>query len=107
MEFYRLASRNDLEESEDKLIARFTRGLKYSIQDKILVHTIFDLADAINIDERIKKSSTNQFRFALIIRPAQLLQGSSLNRNNFCRALIATFRNLSSITSRGLRFGFA
>lgn len=57
MEFHRLASRNDLMESEDQLIVRFVGGLKYSIQDKLPLHTIFDLVDAINMVERIEKTA--------------------------------------------------
>lgn len=42
-EFHRLFSRNNLQEIEDQLIARFVRGLKYNLQKKLAVH----LADSL------------------------------------------------------------
>lgn len=50
MEFHRLVARNDLNESEDQCVARYVGGLKVSIQEKIQLHMIFTLTDAINME---------------------------------------------------------
>jgi len=44
-----MASRNDLDESESQMIVRYIGGLKNWIQDKVPLHTIFDLANAIDM----------------------------------------------------------
>lgn len=46
-EFYRLASRNDLTESDSQQAARFISGLKYNIQDRIALQTAHTLGDVV------------------------------------------------------------
>lgn len=48
-EFYRLASRNDLVESDSQQAARFISGLKYKIQDRIALQTAHTLGDAVRL----------------------------------------------------------
>lgn len=47
MKFQGLALCNDLTESEKQLIERYMGGLKLTIQEKIRIHTILSLFDAI------------------------------------------------------------
>lgn len=66
LEFYQFTSRNDLNESEDQLIARYVGELKQSVKEKIPLHTIFDLFDAIQMVEDIEQAaSTSHFAFTL------------------------------------------
>jgi len=79
LEFQRLSSRNDLEENEDQMITRYVGGLKYLIQDKMPLHTIFDLADAINMAERVEKSATPNSRYASYSTGSTKSESSTLN----------------------------
>ncbi|KAI5322787.1 hypothetical protein L3X38_031859 [Prunus dulcis] len=48
-EFMRLAERNHLTETDNQKVARYNNGLKISIQEKIGMHNIWTLQEAINI----------------------------------------------------------
>ncbi|KAI0491611.1 hypothetical protein KFK09_025871 [Dendrobium nobile] len=47
-EFHRLSARNNLNESTNQLVARYIGGLKYSIQDKLELNSVWSLPQAIN-----------------------------------------------------------
>lgn len=53
-EFYRLSARNNLHETEQQLVARCTRGLKESIQEKSELNVIWSLLQAINLAFKVK-----------------------------------------------------
>jgi len=48
-EFHRLSSRNNLLESDAQQVARFIGGLCLNIQDRVSIHTIYSLTEAINL----------------------------------------------------------
>lgn len=54
-----LASRNDLDESEDQMIAisMLCGGLKHSVHEKMPLHAIFYLADAIHMEKSVSSKS--------------------------------------------------
>ncbi|PKU71894.1 RNA-directed DNA polymerase [Dendrobium catenatum] len=47
-EFYRLSARNNLQESENQLVARYVGGLKDPIQDKLELNSVWTLSQAVN-----------------------------------------------------------
>ncbi|XP_028550837.1 uncharacterized protein LOC110096704 [Dendrobium catenatum] len=47
-EFYRLSARNNLNESETQLVARYIGGLKEAIQDKLEMNSVWTLSQAVN-----------------------------------------------------------
>jgi len=47
--FYSLSSRNGLNMTEEQLAAKYTSGLKYSIQKHVLLHNMFSLDEAHNL----------------------------------------------------------
>ncbi|KAI0509958.1 hypothetical protein KFK09_010558 [Dendrobium nobile] len=47
-EFYRLSARNDLNEFENQLVARYIGGLRESIQDKLELNYVWTLSQAVN-----------------------------------------------------------
>lgn len=63
LEFHNLASRNELNETKEQLIARYVGGLKFSVQEKIPLHTIVIFYDAINMARKIEQTSTKSSRF--------------------------------------------
>ena len=46
LEFYKLAARNQLNESEDQRVARYMQGLRSSIQDALIAHTFYSVSEA-------------------------------------------------------------
>ncbi|KAG6737261.1 hypothetical protein POTOM_058775 [Populus tomentosa] len=48
-EFHRLSSRNNLMETDAQQVARFIGGLRLNIQDRVSMHTIYTLTEAINL----------------------------------------------------------
>jgi hypothetical protein len=48
-EFHILSSRNNLLETNAQQVARFIRGLHINIQDRVSMHTIYSLTEAINL----------------------------------------------------------
>ncbi|KAG6747366.1 hypothetical protein POTOM_049769 [Populus tomentosa] len=48
-EFHRLSSRNNLLETDAQQVARFVGGLRMNIQDRVSMHTIYSLTEAINL----------------------------------------------------------
>ena len=68
-EFFRLAKRNQLSESENQQAVRYLSGLKQTIRDKIRVHMVFNLQEAINLSMKAElliqeqTSSTNYNRY--------------------------------------------
>ncbi|XP_020700689.2 uncharacterized protein LOC110112721 [Dendrobium catenatum] len=53
-EFNRLSARNNLNESNNQLVARYIGGLKDSIQDKLELNTVWSLAQAINFAFKVE-----------------------------------------------------
>ena len=47
-EFQRLQARNELSETEAQQVARFIRGLRVAIQDRVSLQAIFSITEAIN-----------------------------------------------------------
>ncbi|KAI0500296.1 hypothetical protein KFK09_018508 [Dendrobium nobile] len=47
-EFYRLSARNNLNESDNQLVARYIGGLKDPIQDKLELNSVWTLSQAVN-----------------------------------------------------------
>ncbi|PKU84124.1 RNA-directed DNA polymerase [Dendrobium catenatum] len=47
-EFYRLSARNNLNETDNQLVARYIRGLKDPIQDKLELNSVWTLSQAVN-----------------------------------------------------------
>lgn len=64
LDFHRLVSKNDLNESNEQMIARYVGGLKFFIQEKILLHAILTLDDVVNMADQIEKSTSKSSRFA-------------------------------------------
>jgi len=54
-DFYRLSAWNDLMEIEDQQVARFISRLRVAIQDKVSMHLVFTLNEAISLATRAKK----------------------------------------------------
>jgi hypothetical protein len=48
-EFHRLSSRNNLLKTNAQQVARFIGGLRINIQDRVSMHTIYSLTEAINL----------------------------------------------------------
>ncbi|KAI0498175.1 hypothetical protein KFK09_021416 [Dendrobium nobile] len=47
-EFYRLSARNNLNESNNQIVARYIGGLKEGIQDKLELNSVWSLSQAVN-----------------------------------------------------------
>ncbi|PKU79630.1 putative mitochondrial protein [Dendrobium catenatum] len=47
-EFYRLSARNNLQETENQLVARFVGGLREQLQEKLEMNSIWSLSQAVN-----------------------------------------------------------
>jgi hypothetical protein len=45
LEFYKLAARNQLNETEDQRVARYMQGLRGSIQDALIAHTFYSVSE--------------------------------------------------------------
>lgn len=54
-EFFRLSSRNNLQETERQQVARFISGLSHPIQEKLELGPIWNLTDAVNLANRVEK----------------------------------------------------
>lgn len=61
-ELLRLSSRNNLGETEDQLIVD-ARGLKAGVQEKMQLHTAFNLSETINMAEHVEKFLTKVWKF--------------------------------------------
>ncbi|XP_028556143.1 uncharacterized protein LOC114581024 [Dendrobium catenatum] len=59
-EFYRLSARNNLNESDNQLVARYIGGLKESIQDKLELNAVWSLSQAINYALKIELQTKRQ-----------------------------------------------
>ncbi|XP_040994264.1 uncharacterized protein LOC121240799 [Juglans microcarpa x Juglans regia] len=53
-EFYRLNSRNNLAETEGQQVARYIGGLRVAIQDKVTLHAVWTLSEAVNLAMKIE-----------------------------------------------------
>lgn len=54
--FFRLASRNNLVETESQQVARFINGLRLAIQDRVSVVPLHTISDALRLAIRIENS---------------------------------------------------
>ncbi|XP_028547476.1 uncharacterized protein LOC110104104 [Dendrobium catenatum] len=63
-EFYRLSARNNLNESDNQLVARYIGGLKESIQDRLELNSVWSLSQAVNyalkVENQWKRQSQNR-----------------------------------------------
>lgn len=79
MEFHRLASRNDLNEIEEQLIARYVGGLLFVIQQKIPLHTISTLDDVVNMVDQVENAVEKTSRYASTLARAGGKEENSVN----------------------------
>lgn len=56
------------------MIVRYVGSLKYSIQDKISLCTIFELADAINMAERIERTHATHLGLLQLPQPLMCMK---------------------------------
>ncbi|PKU85169.1 RNA-directed DNA polymerase [Dendrobium catenatum] len=83
-EFYRLSARNNLQESESQLVARYTSGLREVIQDKLELNSVWTLSQAINFALKAEVQLSRQPRSTnyrrtltdLVVDPKPRLQDS-------------------------------
>ncbi|KAI0494148.1 hypothetical protein KFK09_024279 [Dendrobium nobile] len=61
-EFHRLAARNNLNESNNHLVARFIRRLKDSIHDRLELSSVWSMAQAVNFAMKIEMQQSRQNR---------------------------------------------
>ena len=61
-EFFRLAKRNQLSESENQLATRYLSGLKQTIRDKIGVDMVFNVQEARNLAMKAELLTMEQTR---------------------------------------------
>jgi hypothetical protein len=54
-DFYRLSARNDLMKTEAQQVARFIRGLRYAIQDRVSMHHVFILTEVVSLATQAEK----------------------------------------------------
>lgn len=57
--FHRLSSRNNLNETEEQLIARFVQGLKVKFQEKLILQPQDSLMETIRVAEQLEKCLKN------------------------------------------------
>ncbi|XP_020691127.1 uncharacterized protein LOC110105819 [Dendrobium catenatum] len=62
-EFHRLSARNNLNETMNQLVARYIGGLKYSIQEKLELNSIWSLSQAINFALKVEMQQLRAPRF--------------------------------------------
>jgi len=54
-EFYRLSSRCDLSMTEEQQAVKYINGLKYSIQECVILHDVFSIDEADNKTLKIER----------------------------------------------------
>uniref|UniRef100_A0A6N2LY08 CCHC-type domain-containing protein n=1 Tax=Salix viminalis TaxID=40686 RepID=A0A6N2LY08_SALVM len=67
-EFHRLSSRNNLAETDAQQVARFVGGLRLNVQDRVSMHTIYSLTEAINLATKAE-TQLERTRSTGVIRP--------------------------------------
>ena len=93
-EFYRLSARNNLEENEQQLVARFVGGLQEVIQERLEMKSIWNLTEAINLATRFEQqllrysnhgcsSRRPQFEMSIDVGRMTLLESSLQNQKPF------------------------
>ncbi|XP_020674167.2 uncharacterized protein LOC110093578 [Dendrobium catenatum] len=68
-EFYRLSARNNLHESEKQLVARYIRGLKEAIQDKLELNSVWTLSQAVNFSLKAELQLNRPSRSSIYRKP--------------------------------------
>jgi len=53
-EFHRLSSQNNLLETEAQQVARFVRGLRWAIQDRVAMQTVYTLTEAVTLAIKVE-----------------------------------------------------
>ncbi|XP_020686424.1 uncharacterized protein LOC110102428 [Dendrobium catenatum] len=53
-EFYRLSARNNLNETENQLVARYIGGLRDTIQDKLELNSVWSVSQAVNFALKVE-----------------------------------------------------
>ncbi|XP_020694320.1 uncharacterized protein LOC110108147 [Dendrobium catenatum] len=61
-EFYRLSAHNNLLETENQLVARYTAGLKEAIQDKLELNSVRFLSQAANFALKVESQLQRPYR---------------------------------------------
>ncbi|PKU86998.1 hypothetical protein MA16_Dca013945 [Dendrobium catenatum] len=59
-EFYRLSARNNLNESDNQLVARYIGGLKEAIQDRLELNSVWSLSQAVNYALKVETQLQRQ-----------------------------------------------
>ncbi|PKU88156.1 hypothetical protein MA16_Dca014590 [Dendrobium catenatum] len=67
-EFYHLSARNNLQESESQLVARYTGGLRESIQEKLELNSVWTLSQAMNFALKAETQLSRHYRSQLARR---------------------------------------
>uniref|UniRef100_A0A6N2MPZ8 Retrotransposon gag domain-containing protein n=1 Tax=Salix viminalis TaxID=40686 RepID=A0A6N2MPZ8_SALVM len=67
-EFNRLSSRNNLSETDAQQVARFVGGLRLNVQDRVSMHTIYSLTEAINLATKAE-TQLERARSTGVVRP--------------------------------------
>jgi len=62
-EFYRLASRYDLAMTEEQQAAKYISGLKYPIQERVILHDVFSVDEAHNKALKVKRLQSRASTF--------------------------------------------
>ncbi|XP_062098356.1 uncharacterized protein LOC133804215 [Humulus lupulus] len=69
-EFYRLNARTDLIETEHQQVARFLGGLRDQIQATLSLHSIWSLADAVNLTTKVESQLSHSWGRSFVPRKA-------------------------------------
>ncbi|XP_020690236.1 uncharacterized protein LOC110105185 [Dendrobium catenatum] len=82
-EFYRLSARNNLRESENQLVARYTGGLREAVQDKLQLNSLWTLSQAVNfaLKAELQLSKQSKSYSSRRILPDQPSDSRSLSSN--------------------------
>jgi len=77
-EFYRLSLRCELSMTEEQLTVKYVNGLRYTIQERIALHSVFSVDEAHNKAMKIERQSrTPPSRHQLSIEePAEVTEFS-------------------------------
>ncbi|XP_020697731.1 uncharacterized protein LOC110110544 [Dendrobium catenatum] len=96
-EFYRLSARNNLQESENQLVARYIGGLKDLIQDKLELNSVWTLSQAVNFALKAENQLLRHSRGSASGSSSRRVYGDSnvhsSKTNPYATSPISTSRN--------------
>ena len=49
--------------SEEQVVAKYIKGLKYSIQEKVVIHTVYSVDEAHNMALKVERLSSKALPF--------------------------------------------